>query len=120
MRGEVYLPIADFNQLNQEQADTGERLYANPRNAAAGAVRQLDSRITARRRLAFFAYAVGYVEGGETFPSHWQALDYLKRLGFPISPDIRCTRDFEEVLHFIHEWMEKRDQPSLRGRWRRH
>jgi DNA ligase (NAD+) len=109
VRGEVYLPIADFNQLNQEQAEKGERLYANPRNAAAGAVRQLDSRITAQRRLAFFAYAVGYVEDGERFPSHWQALDYLKRLGFPVSPDIKSSRDVDEVLRFIHAWMEARD-----------
>jgi DNA ligase (NAD+) len=110
VRGEVYLPIADFNQLNQEQAEKGEHLYANPRNAAAGAVRQLDSRITARRRLAFFAYAVGYVEGDGMFPTHWQALDYLKQLGFPVSPDIKRSRDLDEVLHFIHEWMEKRDR----------
>lgn len=110
VRGEVYLPIADFNQLNREQAEKGERLYANPRNAAAGAVRQLDSRITARRRLAFFAYAIGFVEGGEAWASHWEALDYLKRLGFPVSPDVACTRDFDEVLHFIHTWMERRDR----------
>jgi DNA ligase (NAD+) len=110
VRGEVYLPIADFNQLNQEQAARGERLYANPRNAAAGAVRQLDSRVTARRRLAFFAYAIGYVEGGPTLDSHWEALDYLRRLGFPVSPDILCTRDFDEVLHFIQTWMERRDR----------
>jgi DNA ligase (NAD+) len=109
VRGEVYLPIAEFNQLNQEQAERGERLYANPRNAAAGAVRQLDSRITARRRLAFFAYAIGYVEGGQALASHWEALDYLKRLGFPVSPDVACTRDFDEVLQYIHAWMGRRD-----------
>jgi DNA ligase (NAD+) len=109
VRGEVYLPIADFNQLNQEQMAKGERLYANPRNAAAGSVRQLDSRITARRRLAFFAYAIGYLEGGPSFISHWEALMYLKELGFPVSQDIRRTHDFEEVLRFIREWGERRD-----------
>ncbi|MGQ9502927.1 MAG: NAD-dependent DNA ligase LigA [Anaerolineae bacterium] len=109
VRGEVYLPIADFNQLNQEQMAKGERLYANPRNAAAGSVRQLDSRITARRRLAFFAYAIGYLENGPSFTSHWEALMYLRELGFPVSPDIRRTHDFEEVLHFIREWGERRD-----------
>jgi DNA ligase (NAD+) len=110
VRGETYMPIADFNEMNRRQADKGERLYANPRNAAAGAVRQLDSRITAQRPLAFFAYAIGYVEGGESITSQWQALDYVRRLGFPVNPDIRRSRDFDEVLSFIHQWMEGRDR----------
>ncbi len=109
VRGEVYMPVADFNQLNQRQADEGEKLYANPRNAAAGSVRQLDSRVTARRRLSFFAYASGYVEGGEAIDSQWAALDTMRRLGFPVNPDIRRSRDFDEVLHFVHQWMEGRD-----------
>ncbi len=109
VRGEVYMPIAAFNELNRRQAEKGEKLYANPRNAAAGAVRQLDSRITARRPLAFFAYAIGYVEGGEEIRSQWEALDYLRRLGFPVSPDVRRSRDFDEVLDLIHRWMERRD-----------
>jgi DNA ligase (NAD+) len=109
VRGEVYMPIADFNELNRRQAKKGERLYANPRNAAAGAVRQLDSRITAQRPLAFFAYAIGYVEGRESVSTQWEALDYVRRLGFPVNPDIRRSRDFEETLDFIHMWMERRD-----------
>jgi len=109
VRGEVYIPIADFNELNRRQAEKGERLYANPRNAAAGAVRQLDSRITARRPLAFFAYAIGYVEGGESVDTQWDALGYVRRLGFPVNPDVVRSRDFEEVLDFIHGWMERRD-----------
>ena len=109
VRGEVYMPVADFNQLNQRQADQGEKLYANPRNAAAGSVRQLDSRVTARRRLSFFAYAIGYVEGGEAVDSQWAALDTMRRLGFPVNPDIKRSRDFNEVLHFVHQWMEGRD-----------
>jgi DNA ligase (NAD+) len=109
VRGEVYMPIADFNEFNRRQAEKGERLYANPRNAAAGAVRQLDSRITAQRPLAFYAYAVGYVEGGEAIGGQWQALDYMQRLGFPINPDSKRSQDFEEVLHFIHRWMGQRD-----------
>jgi DNA ligase (NAD+) len=108
VRGEAYMPIADFNEMNRRQAERGERLYANPRNAAAGAVRQLDSRITARRPLAFYAYAIGYIEGGESVRSQRQALDYAQRLGFPVNPDIRHSRDFEEVLDFIHQWMEGR------------
>ncbi len=110
VRGEVYMPIADFNELNRRQAERGERLYANPRNASAGAVRQLDSRITAQRPLAFFAYAIGYVEGGETVSSQWEALVYVRRLGFPVNPDIKRSRDLDEVLDFIHQWMEGRDR----------
>ena len=110
VRGEVFMPIAEFTRLNQRQAEKGERLYANPRNAAAGAVRQLDSRITAGRPLAFFGYGIGYVEGGESPRSQWDTLDYLKRLGFPVNPDIKHSHDFQEVLHFIHQWMEGRDQ----------
>lgn len=110
VRGEVYMPVAAFNDLNRRQAERGERLYANPRNAAAGAVRQLDSRITAQRPLAFFGYAIGYVEGGEQVRSQWEALDYVRRLGFPVNPDIQRSHDLDEVLHFIHEWMERRDR----------
>jgi DNA ligase (NAD+) len=109
VRGEVYMPIGDFNELNRRQAEKGERLYANPRNAAAGAVRQLDSRITARRPLAFFAYAIGYVDGGHAVNRQWEALDYVRRLGFPVNPDVKSSRDFDEVLDFIHGWMEQRD-----------
>ncbi len=109
VRGEIYMPIADFNQLNQRQAERGERLYANPRNAAAGAVRQLDSRITARRPLAFFGYAIGYVEGGEEIGCQWEALEYAQRLGFPVNPDVKRSRDFNQVLDFIHQWMKRRE-----------
>ncbi len=114
VRGEIYMPITDFNELNRRQSERGERLYANPRNAAAGAVRQLDSRITAQRPLAFFAYAIGYVEGvqqepeGHAIGCQWEALDYLRRLGFPVNPDIKRSRDLEEVLDFIHQWTERR------------
>jgi DNA ligase (NAD+) len=110
VRGEVFMPIAEFNRLNQRQAEKGERLYANPRNAAAGAVRQLDSRITAERPLAFFGYGIGYVEGGESPRSQWDTLDYCRRLGFPVNPDIKRSRDLKEVLHFIRQWMEGRDR----------
>jgi DNA ligase (NAD+) len=108
VRGEIYMPIAAFDEFNRRQAEKGERLYANPRNAAAGAVRQLDSRITAQRPLAFFAYAIGYVDGGEAVNTQWDALDYARRLGFPVNPDVLRSQDFEEVLAFIHAWMERR------------
>ena len=65
VRGEVYLPLSTFNALNEERADKGLALFANPRNAAAGAIRQLDPKMTAARPLSFFGYAIGYIEGGE-------------------------------------------------------
>ncbi len=108
VRGEVYMPIADFNRFNQQQLDRGEKVYANPRNFAAGSLRQLDSRITAQRPLAFFAYAIGYVEGAE-IGSQQQALDYLKALGFPVNPDILHTSSFAAAIDFIHKWMERRN-----------
>jgi DNA ligase (NAD+) len=108
VRGEVYMPIADFNKFNQRQLDKGDKVFANPRNAAAGSLRQLDSSITARRPLSFFGYAIGYVEGAQ-IDTQQQALSYLRNLGFPINPDILHTGDFEEVLRFIHAWMQRRD-----------
>lgn len=109
VRGEVYLPIAEFNRFNQAQAEKGGRIYANPRNFAAGSLRQLDSRITAQRPLSFFAYAIGYLEGVEIETQH-QALGYLKSLGFPVNPDILHTGKFDEVLGYINSWMSKRSQ----------
>jgi len=109
VRGEVYMPNADFNAFNQQQSEKGERVYANPRNFAAGSLRQLDSRITAQRPLAFFAYAIGYVEGA-TIASQQEALNYLKALGFPVNPDILHTGSFTQALDFIHRWMEHRNR----------
>lgn len=108
VRGEIYMPIADFNRFNQQQLEKDEKIFANPRNAAAGSLRMLDSKITAQRPLALYSYAIGYVEGAEIH-SQKEALDYLRALGFPVNPDILHTGDFEEVLKFIHTWMEKRD-----------
>ncbi len=108
VRGEVYMPIADFNRFNQQQLEKEEKVFANPRNAAAGSVRQLDSRMTGQRPLAMFSYAIGYVEGAE-ISTQQQALTYLQALGFPVNPDILHTVDFEAVLEFIHAWMERRD-----------
>lgn len=109
VRGEVYMPLAEFDAFNRQQIEKGGKVYANPRNSAAGAVRQLDSKITAQRPLALFSYAIGYVEGAEISTQN-QALDYLRALGFPVNPDILHTNDFEEVLDFIHTWMQRRAQ----------
>jgi len=109
VRGEVYMPVADFEKFNQRQLEQGGKLFANPRNAAAGSLRQLDSKITARRPLAMFSYAIGYVEGADV-NTQKAALDYLQALGFSVNPDILCTGNFQEVLDFIHKWMARRDE----------
>jgi DNA ligase (NAD+) len=109
VRGEVYMPIADFDKFNREQVVREGKIYANPRNFAAGSLRQLDSKITAQRPLAFYGYALGYVEGA-TVQTQKEALDYLGALGFPINPDTLHTDDFAEALNFIHAWMERRDK----------
>jgi DNA ligase (NAD+) len=109
VRGEVYMRIAEFEQLNERLAAAGDRVAANPRNAAAGSLRQKDPGVTASRPLRFFAYAVGPFEGVE-LNSQWGTLQYLKQLGFPINRDARRFGDFEEAIAYCHEWMRRRDQ----------
>jgi DNA ligase (NAD+) len=108
VRGEAYMPIDAFYDFNRRQAELGERTFANPRNAAAGSIRQLDPHITAKRPLSIFTYAVVDVEG-EEIATQWEALELLKRMGFPVNPDCRLLEDFDEVVSYCHEWMEKRD-----------
>ncbi len=108
VRGEVYMRTADFEALNDRLAAAGERIFANPRNAAAGSLRQKDPSITAARPLRFFAYGVGPVEG-VTLTSQWQTLRYLRTLGFPVNQDARRFTDFAEVLAYCEEWMARRD-----------
>jgi DNA ligase (NAD+) len=108
-RGEIYMPRDLFTRFNEQRLAQGESAFANPRNAAAGSVRQLDPRITATRPLRLFAYAVGYIEGHE-LATQWEALAYLRSLGFAVNPDIRLIRDFGDVLAYCEEWMDKRDR----------
>ena len=107
-RGEVYMRVADFERLNAQQAAHDEKVFANPRNAAAGSLRLLDSRITAQRPLSFFAYGVGEVEG-TTLPGQWETLQYLAQLGFPISADARHFHDFEAAVDYAKSWMAQRE-----------
>jgi DNA ligase (NAD+) len=97
LRGEIYMSRSAFQRLNEAQAELGERLFANPRNAAAGSLRQLDPAITAKRPLRFFAYGWGEVAGlpAET---QWDAYQILRAWGFPLNPLIRLTRSVEEML----------------------
>ena len=108
VRGEVYLPVSAFNGINQEREAAGETLFANPRNAAAGALRQLDPRVTAERPLSFFGYAVGYVEGVE-FKTQAQILDQFTAWGFPVNPNHRHCASIKAVVDFCQEWQAKRD-----------
>ncbi len=109
VRGEVYLPIAGFHKINQEREEEGLPLFANPRNAAAGSVRQLDPRITARRPLDLYIYMLGYAEGGATPSTHWETLEYLKSLGLKVNPNNRHLSDIKQVEDYYQTWMEKRE-----------
>jgi len=107
VRGEVYMSRDAFHRLNQERAAEGQPPFANPRNAAAGSVRQLDPSVTARRRLDIWVYGVGAVEGGSTPPSQWETLQWLRGLGFRVNPFPRRVGALQEVFDYYREWVEK-------------
>jgi DNA ligase (NAD+) len=106
VRGEVYLDKREFARINKEREDAGEPLFANPRNAAAGSVRQLDSSITARRRLDIIVYGLGGFQG-VTFERHMEILEYLRRAGFKASPQSRLCRGVDEAYAYCQEWQQK-------------
>lgn len=107
VRGEAYMPKSSFEKLNQEKEENGEEPFANPRNAAAGSLRQLDPRIAASRQLDIFLYALANVEniGVE---SHSESLDWLEQLGFKTNKERKKCAGIEEVISFIDGWVEKR------------
>ena len=100
VRGEVYMPTAVFEALNVEYEAAGERPLVNPRNAAAGSLRQKDPTMTAKRRLSFWAYQLGQVVGGPQFATHRQTLDFIEQIGFPINPEVRSIDTIEEVSEY--------------------
>jgi DNA ligase (NAD+) len=100
VRGEVYMSTAVFSALNEEYAAAGERPLVNPRNAAAGSLRQKDPAATARRRLSFWAYQLGQVEGGPTFETHAETLEFISAIGFPVNPEIRSFDSVAEVAEY--------------------
>lgn len=108
VRGEVYMPLDLFGEMNQRREKEGEKPFANPRNAAAGSVRQLDSSITASRPLSIWVYGVGHFEGVE-LNNQWQTLNYLRDLGFRISSEISLHKTLDEVMERIRYWTEKRE-----------
>ncbi|PIF21104.1 NAD-dependent DNA ligase LigA [Candidatus Pantoea floridensis] len=111
VRGEVFITESGFEKLNEEARRTGGKVFANPRNAAAGSLRQLDPRITAKRPLTFFCYGFGLLEGGEMPASHWQRLQQFKAWGLPVTDRIRLAHSADEVLAFYRQIEQER--PSL-------
>ena len=108
VRGEVYMPIVSFQALNERAAAAGQPLFANPRNAGAGSLRQKDPRITASRELGFWCYQLGEVIGGPEFTSHHETLEFLGELGFPVNPEVRVVNDLAGVYAFAGHWQEHR------------
>jgi DNA ligase (NAD+) len=109
VRGEAYMPLADFHALNRAQEEAGDKTFANPRNAAAGSLRQLDTSVTAARPLTLFTYAIVASEGIE-LSTQWQVLHFLQQMGFPVNPDMAHFEDIEQTIDYCQRWMEKREQ----------
>jgi len=108
VRGEVYMPIKSFIELNKQRENEGLTLFANPRNAAAGSLRQLDPMVTAKRNLNFFAYGIGFIESADLH-KQWDVLDFLKVSGFRINPNIELAKNRDEAIAFCRQWEKKRD-----------
>ena len=109
VRGEVYMPKSEFVRLNQEKEEKGERIFANPRNAAAGSLRQLNAAITASRALSAFIYDILYVEG-TTINTQQEALEFLREQGFPVNQEARFCAGIDEILAYCNEYNELRHQ----------
>ena len=109
VRGEIYMPKTSFEKLNEESLAKGEKVFANPRNAASGSLRQLDSKITAKRDLSMFTYT-GIFEDAEdkNIKTHYDGMMYLKKLGFKVNPNIRLVNDIQGAIDYCNEWATKR------------
>ena len=108
VRGEVYLPVEDFRRLNEERAERGEQLYANPRNTGAGSVRQLDPKITASRNLQIWVYSLGGAEDHPLPEGHWASMEWLSALGFRTNPNNRRFHTLDEASDYYRYWLESR------------
>ncbi len=109
VRGEVFMCIADFNTLNQAQKQLGQKLFVNPRNAAAGSLRQLDPAVTASRPLSLYCYALGEVVGADVPNTHWESLQWLKNLGLPVTNLIQPVKGIAGCLTYYQQLLEQRD-----------
>ena len=106
VRGEIYMPLKAFNELNEKRLKNGEPIFQNPRNAAAGSIRQLDSSVAKSRKLDAFLYHVPETDK----KTHYEALMELKELGFIVNPNIRLVKNIEEILDYINEWTARRGE----------
>ncbi|WP_100406217.1 NAD-dependent DNA ligase LigA [Bacillus solitudinis] len=107
VRGEAFMPKLSFERLNDEKLKAGEEKFANPRNAAAGSLRQLDPKIAAKRSLSIFVYGIGSLQGKE-LSSHFEGISYLREVGFKTNEESRHYQYIDEVIAFTEEWLEKR------------
>ncbi len=111
VRGEVFMPLAGFAAYNQRAIEQGQKAFANPRNAAAGSLRQLDSKVTAKRPLSFYVYATGLVEGGQLDNTgHFENLQKLGTWGLPINPEVQLVNGIQGVQHYYQQLQQKRHQ----------
>jgi len=110
VRGEVYMAVSDFTKLNAEREKAGEQLYANPRNTAAGSLRQKDPSVTATRNLRWFAYQLGQVEGGPAFTRHSETFEYLAELGFPVNDQVQVLADADAAKAYFENAEARRHE----------
>ncbi|HUH96028.1 MAG TPA: NAD-dependent DNA ligase LigA [Anaerolineales bacterium] len=110
VRGEAFIPIKEFEELNQQLEEAGEKTYLNPRNTAAGSLRQLDPALTASRPLTLLVYQIVYSEGGKIPASQWELLEYLKLLGFPVTDVAQRFNDIESAIAYTESWNTRRDE----------
>ena len=108
VRGEVFMPVEAFEALNRRRGESGDPLFANPRNSAAGSLRQKDPNVTARRELSFLSYQLGTIEGGSSFRTHSETLAFLADCGFPVNPEIRVVGTLDAVIAYCLHWQEHR------------
>ena len=112
VRGEAFIPIKEFDELNKKLEEAGEKTYLNPRNTAAGSLRQLDPQLTASRPLTLLVYQIVHSEGGKVPTSQWELLEYLKALGFPVADVAKRFNDLESAIQYTETWNEGRDKLS--------
>jgi DNA ligase (NAD+) len=110
VRGEAFIPIKEFEKLNKQLEEAGQKTYLNPRNTAAGSLRQLDPALTASRPLTLLVYQIIHSEGGKVPTSQWELLDYLRGLGFPVTDVARQFKDIESAIVYTETWNTRRDE----------
>ncbi len=110
VRGEAFIPIKEFEDLNKQLEEAGQKTYLNPRNTAAGSLRQLDPTLTASRPLTLLVYQIIHSEGGKIPTSQWDLLEYLRNLGFPVTDVVRKFKDIESAITYTETWNTRRDE----------